>query len=120
MLYKSDSRLFCVYLRSTRGSLKPVLWPTSTQTVLVKVRMYVSIAIHRLRESSGKPTEKISCKQTNGKKRKATTTEKLNRMVLLSLCTAGNAHILEYACNLGHISLRFTNSFTFFELSDVH
>lgn len=37
-----------------------------------------------------------------------------------SLCTMGNARILKYACNLGHISLRFRNSFIFVQLSDVH
>lgn len=54
LLHKFDSRLFCVNLRSTRGSLKPVLWPTSTWTVLFKVRIHVSI--HRLCESSEKAT----------------------------------------------------------------
>ena len=70
MLHKFDWRLFCVYFRSTRRSLKLVLWPTSTRTVLFKVRMHVSIAIHRLRKSSGKPTKRIYCEHTNGKKKK--------------------------------------------------
>ena len=69
MLHKFDWRLFCVYFRSTRRSLKLVLWPTSTRTVQFKVRMHVSIAIHRLRKSSGKPTKRIYCEHTNGKKK---------------------------------------------------
>ena len=83
MLHKFDSRLFFVYLRSTRGSLKPVLLPTSTRIVLFKVRMHVSIAIHSLGETSGKPAEKISCQQTNGKKKNNNNWEAKSEMIAL-------------------------------------
>lgn len=49
-----------MYFRSTRGSLKLVLWPTSTRTALYKVRIHGSI--HGMRESSAQPTGKIPCK----------------------------------------------------------
>jgi len=80
--------------------------------------MYLSIGCANPLE---KLPKKNPFKQTDGKKRQQLRSENgWDSSRVAQEETKVNARSLEYACNLRHLSMRFRNSFTFFEVSDVH